>query len=86
MFDVEDKPCQTFGQFLGHDTGRDKWNAFHGARRITQGIQLAISRRDFAGLSDQGTAEGFDLGGRGGQRKIRAESRIDSSLSRVPPV
>ena len=61
VFDVEDDGVGTGSDFLAHDRAGNEGDALNGRRRVAQGIEQFIRRRDFAGLGDEGQADAAHL-------------------------
>ncbi len=64
--------CETGSKLLGQDGGRDQRNGIDGGGDIAHGVELAVGRRQRAGLADDGAACLLD--DLAEQRRIRRDS------------
>ena len=74
VFDIEQDGAAAGGDLLGHDAGSDQRQAVHGPAHITQCIQHAVSRHQFAALGADGQADLLDLPAEGIRIKIGAQA------------
>jgi len=73
-FHVEHERVDAFGELLAHDGGADQIRAFDRAGDVAQRIELAVSGRDFGGLSDHGAAASGEHTAEIGDGKIHIEA------------